>query len=107
MTSTKANDYGITTPTYFAFDDLGATGDPSGANAMESVPEVRVSVVDGMATVTCARAGFSVMAVGAAGAMTSAETSGDMVRIVLPTQGVNILRIKAGEGVRTVKLMNR
>ena len=106
--STIANDYGITTPAYFAFDDLGAKNNASvGVDGVADVPEVRVSVADGVATVAAAAAEFTVEAIGMNGISNSSVGVNGAARVELPSWGVNVIRVQTEAGVTVRKVIRR
>lgn len=107
MVSTKANDYGITTPCYFAFDDLGVINGGSGAESVKAMPEVRISVINGVATVAADTDEFMLEAISADGVRVATETSAGVANIELPAVGVNILRVVTPTGIRVLKVMNK
>ncbi|MDE6010168.1 MAG: DUF4465 domain-containing protein, partial [Muribaculaceae bacterium] len=108
MYSTKANAYGITTPCYFAFDDLGTVNGGSGICPSATVaPEVRVGISAGVAVISASVADFTVEAVSADGARVMASTVSGTVNLTLPAKGVNVLRVISADGVKTLKVMNR
>ncbi len=104
--STKSNAYGITTPCYFAFDDLGVKNDTTtGVAAVAAAPEVRVKVAGAVATVTADCADFTVEAVSLAGIRNVAAAHNGAAEVELPAEGVNLLRVVTASGVKTVKVM--
>ncbi|MDE5902789.1 MAG: DUF4465 domain-containing protein [Muribaculaceae bacterium] len=108
MESTKVNDWGMTTPAYFAFDDLGAAKPGSvGVAGVEADLAVRVSVKDGVATVAAAADAFSVEAVSLDGIRAVAQSVNGAAHVQLPAVGVNILRVVTPEGTRTLKVLNK
>lgn len=107
MISTKANDYGMTTPGYFAFDDLGVTDGGSRVETPEVSPEIRIAVAEGFASVACAVKGFKVEAISMGGITAEAISEGDYARVKLPAAGVNLIRIVTSEAVQVIKVFNR
>lgn len=105
--STKKNNFGTTTPTYFAFDDLGAVNNQSGIENVAADLDVRIAVADGIATVTSAVADFEVEAVSVTGIRAAASSVNGIARIDLPATGVNILRVTNGATTKVVKVINR
>ena len=105
MTSTKVNDWGPTTPSYFAFDNLGAdkdfTGNESGVEQIGEA-EASVRIADGMAIVT-ADGDFTVTATAVNGISSTVHSANGQAAVALPASGVNIIRIATRDGVKTVK----
>lgn len=110
LTSTKTNDYGVTTPSYVCIDDLGA--DPIGTGVGQLKAEItpddfRVSVTGDRATVSGRMAEFSVRAVslnGCAGAEVKAV--GGKAVLTLPGRGVTLINITTPEGCVTLKAIH-
>lgn len=107
MESSKKNSYGMTTPAYFSFDDLGAVNNQSGIENVAADIDVRVAVADGIATVTSAIADFEVEAVSVTGIRAAASSVNGVARIDLPATGVNIVRVTNGTTTKIVKVINR
>ena len=108
LVSTKANDYGMTTPSYFAFDNLGATKTGTvGVKDVENDFTVKVSVMNGVAVVAAAADEFAVEAVSLDGIRRVAQSVNGAARVELPADGVNIVRVVTADGIRTVKLLNK
>ncbi|MDE6329422.1 MAG: DUF4465 domain-containing protein [Muribaculaceae bacterium] len=106
METTKVNEWGPTTPLYFAFDDLGAP-ESSGVAEVADAPEVSVSVVDGVATVACSSMEFEVVAASIDGRCVSAAGINGEAVLTLPAPGVVILRVTTSKGSTTLKLFNK
>lgn len=104
--STKKNSYGMTTPAYFSFDDLGAVNTQSGIENVAADLDVRVAVADGIATVTSAVADFEVEAVSVTGIRAAAVSSNGVASVRLPAAGVNIVRVVSGTATKVVKVIN-
>lgn len=107
MESSKKNSYGMTTPAYFSFDDLGAVNNQSGIENVAADIDVRVAVADGIATVTSAVADFEVEAVSVTGIRVAASSVNGVARVQLPATGVNIVRVTNGATTKVVKVINR
>ncbi len=107
MESSKKNSYGMTTPAYFSFDDLGAVNNQSGIENVAADIDVRVAVADGIATVTSAVADFEVEAVSVTGIRAAASSVNGVARVQLPATGVNIVRVTSGATTKVVKVINR
>lgn len=107
MESSKKNSYGMTTPAYFSFDDLGAVNNQSGIENVAADIDVRVAVADGIATVTSAVADFEVEAVSVTGIRAAASSVNGVARVQLPATGVNIVRVTNGATTKVVKVINR
>ena len=102
--SSKANDYGQTTPAYVCIDDLGA--DNSTSVTAVAADSFRVSVSGGVATVTGMAADFSVTPVSADGYTgATVRAAGGIAEVRLPGRGVNLLRIVTPEGSVTLKVI--
>lgn len=107
MESTKKNSFGMTTPTFFSFDDLGAVNNQSGIENVAADIDVSVTVADGVATVTSTAADFEVEAVSVTGIRAAASSVNGVARIDLPATGVNIVRVTNGTTTKIVKVINR
>ncbi len=107
ITSTKTNDYGVTTPTYLCIDDLGAEriGTGVGQTAAEINPsDFKVSVAGDRATISGRMAEFSVRPVSLDGRTGSAVDAIDGTAVVtLPERGVTLLNITTPKGTVTLK----
>lgn len=106
--STKANSYGMTTPGYVCFDNLGGgatTGVESIAGDL-SADDFRVAARDGHAVVTGRAAEFEVRAIAADGRMTDMARTTDGRAELSLSAGLNLLVISTAEGTVTVKVMD-
>ncbi|MBD5311638.1 MAG: DUF4465 domain-containing protein [Bacteroides sp.] len=109
ITSTKTNDYGVTTPTYVCIDDLGAERIETGIDRVISElspSDFRVSVTGDRAVVSGRIADFSVRAVsldGRAGA--EAEAVNGTAAVTLSERGVTLLVVTTAEGTVTLKVI--
>ncbi|MDE5878030.1 MAG: DUF4465 domain-containing protein [Muribaculaceae bacterium] len=107
ITSTKTNDYGVTTPTYLCIDDLGAEhiGTGVGQTMAEIAPtDFRVSVTGECATVSGRMAEFSVRAVSLDGCVgPEVNAVGGTAVVTLPGRGVTLLNITTPYGNVTLK----
>ncbi|MDE7159736.1 MAG: DUF4465 domain-containing protein [Muribaculaceae bacterium] len=102
--SSKANEWGQTTPAYVCIDDLGGDG----FNDVEGVTadSFRVSVSGGTAFVAGADSDFTVTPFAADGrAGVPAKAVGGVAEVVLPGSGVNMLRVVTPAGSVTLKVI--
>lgn len=106
MTTTKTNDWGATTPLFYAFDNLGAEKDDSGVNETADAPKVKITVSDGVATIACDEFSFEVMASSIDGITTTASSMNGTVVLPLPAKGLNIIRITTSASSTTLKVFN-
>ncbi len=102
--SSKANEWGQTTPAYVCIDDLGA--DVSNGIGAISAEAFRVSVSGGEAIVSGMDSAFEVTPVSADGRCgMTVKAAGGEARVALPAKGVNLLRIVTSEGAVTIKVI--
>lgn len=104
MTTTKTNEWGATTPLFYAFDNLGA--EASGVMEVAGDVDAVVTVVDGVATVKCGESCFDVYAYTLDGMVVSGVAIDGEVSLPLAAKGMNIVRVVTSQGVKTVKVMN-
>lgn len=106
--STKVSDWGVTTPTYVCFDDLGA-GVSVGVEAVAtlSASDFRVTVRGGSAAVSGTMPAFDVTALTPDGMTAATAIAADGRATVSLAPGVNLLRISSPCGSLTLKVMNR
>lgn len=101
ISSTKANDYGMTTPGYACFDDLGVES-PVGVGSMETAEAYRVSVRGGYAVVSGMESNFTVVPVSLSGISGQGVQAVDAVARVPLAPGVTLLRI-GSQVIRVVR----
>lgn len=101
MQTTKINDYGPTTPSYFAIDDLGAA-DTNAVGAIDANDDFRVCSVGGTLNVSGKAAAFSVSAYTTEGRLAASATAvGGHASLSLPA-GLYIVRV----GNKCIKIMH-
>lgn len=104
MTTTKNNEWGATTPLFYAFDNLGA--EASGVEEVVEDFDVKVSVAEGVATIKCNEESFEAAAYTLDGLAVFGESACGVLTLQLPGKGLNVVRIVTVKGVKVLKLKN-
>ncbi len=102
ISSTKANDYGMTTPGYVCFDDLGAA-DPTGVAAISTTSRYRVAVHGGMAVVSGSEGDFTVTPVTLSGMRGASVRSTSGTASVEIAPGVTLLHLDDGTTLKVCR----
>ncbi len=92
ISSTKSNEFGMTTPGYACFDDLGISS-PTGIDTPDTGDSYRVSVRDGYAVISGQESTFTVTPVSLSGICGQSVQAVDGIARVPLTPGMTLLRI--------------